>query len=144
MFLYTIIRIFVSGLWQLFNMSIDSIITFDTIDLSLLNCAYTFFRKMLFSIHVSGLLAGNTISVTLILINDLCRSQGLHLIPFFHPFHITFILWIEWVFVVCLFSFDEIIITPVRQFVNTFFKYFLYKLSYFKLDCFISIYFIYF
>ena len=112
-------------------------------DDSLLKCAYVFLRKMFFILYVPGLLAGNTISVTLILMNDLCRSQGLHLIPFFHPFHVTFILWIEWVFNVFLFSFDGIIIPLPPIFVNTFFNYFRYNLFYSLIISFNFIYFLY-
>lgn len=128
MFLYTIFKIFVSGLWQLFNIRNRFYNTLDTVSVS--GNWFYFFNPVQISftfILVSGLSCRK---------HDSCHSYidgfyyvpiGLTLNPFFEflssfSCNIYAMNWMNFF----LFSFDVIILPLYPSFVNTYFDFSLY------------------
>ena len=110
-FLYTYLKIFVSGSWQLFNMR-NRFYTSDTFYLynfsyiySYLLCIRSFLQEIRF------------LSLTHIDDCRLCSHWNhLNLSSLFHPFHVAFIYtmnWMSFFFVFVVLCFDEFIIALV-------------------------------
>ena len=147
MFLYTFLKFFVSGSWQLFNMSdrfyvpVILFVWFITFGKS---CSPGNILNISFECSVMiGINNGYVSGLSCRKLN-LCHfsywydvwlvSQRYHLTLsfWFHSFHVTFIYTMNWMifyfvwFVFLLFSFDVIIISPSSAFVNAF-LYFSYN-----------------